>query len=466
VPIWGTQTVGRRFRRQLAVVTAVGAGWRLSYLFVAKADQRLLLNDSLYYSIQAGLNSEGRWFKDALTDQPGAEHGPLTSLYLTPWSLGGGDGVFRQRLAMTLLGIATVAVIGLVGRRLGSLVADGRGSGTGADGWLGYGGAERVGIAAAVMAAAYPNLWINDSLVMSESLAVLLVSLALLVALGHHRHPTLVSGAGLGLIVGLGALTRSEVAIFGPAFALLSWAVCRRRRLRAWPALAIVAAAVMTLVPWTVYNAGRFAEPVLLSTNDGNTLLGANCDITYFDDVGGWDLLCLGPLEVGSVGHEPGAADASQRSTERRRQGLEYIGDHVGRLPVVRAARVGRALDVYGLGSLVRLDVGEEKAEWAVWAGIVSWWALAVLAVGGWQVLRRRSVAARGWLMVPAAAVLVTTVLFYGAHRIRAPAEPTVVVLAAVAVAGATRNRWVRDGPSWRSTRPRDPDRVSGTLGR
>jgi len=39
-------------------------------------------------------------------------------------------------------------------------------------------------------------------------------------------------------------------------------------------------------------------------------------------------------------------------------------------------------------------------------------------------------------------------------------------VLAAVAVAGATRNRWVRDGPSWRSTRPRDPDRVSGTLGR
>ena len=54
-------------------------------------NQKLLLNDSLYYSIKAGLNSEGSWFKDALTGQPGAEHGMLTSLYLTPWSLGDGE---------------------------------------------------------------------------------------------------------------------------------------------------------------------------------------------------------------------------------------------------------------------------------------------------------------------------------------------------------------------------------------
>ena len=80
--------------------------------------RQLLLNDSLYYSIQAGRNSEGDWFREALTDLPGAEHGPLTSLYLTPWSLGAGDNVAWQRFATTLLGIATVAVIGLLGRRL------------------------------------------------------------------------------------------------------------------------------------------------------------------------------------------------------------------------------------------------------------------------------------------------------------------------------------------------------------
>ena len=35
---------------------------------------------------------------------------------------------------------------------------------------------------------------------------------------------------------------------------------------------------------------------------------------------------------------------------------------------------------------------------------------------------------------MPLAAVLITTVLFYGAHRIRAPAEPAIVVLAAAGI--------------------------------
>ena len=120
------------------------------------------------------------------------------------------------------------------------------------------------------------------------------------------------------------------------------------------------------------------------------------------------------------------------RSRERRSVAVDYAGDHAGRLPVVVAARLGRIVDVYGLRNLVALDRGEEKAAWAVWAGIVMWWLLAAAAVAGWIVLGRRGVAARWWLVVPLASVLVTTILFYGAHRIRAPAEPVVVLLAAV----------------------------------
>lgn len=454
---------GGSFGRRLAIVTALGALWRLGYLFVAKTDQKLLLNDSIYYSIQAGLNSEGSWFKDALTDQPGAEHGLLTSLYLTPWSLGAGDGVFRQRLGMTLLGIATVTVIGLLGRRLATPLthlfasANRPLSGRSPDANAGElfasadrpnvsrrpdanndAAAERVGITAAVIAAAYPNLWINDSLVMSETLALLLVSLSLLVALGHHVNPSVRSGIVLGVVVGLGALTRSEVALFVPGFALLSIIVGRRRRRRrrrpTWPAVAMVVTAVVTLLPWTIYNAGRFDEPVLLSTNYGNTLLGANCDLTYYDDIGGWDLRCLGPFEPGQLGHRSGAPDASERSQVRRDAALDYITDHLDRLPVVAVARLGRMLDLYGLGSMIDLDVGEEKAEWAVWVGIGCWWVLAVLAGVGWRVLRHRRVGGRWWLVVPIVAVSATTVLFYGAHRIRAPAEPSVVVLAAIAI--------------------------------
>ena len=48
------------FSRSLAFITILGALWRLGFLIFAKTDQRLGLNDSLYYSIQAGLNSDGQ----------------------------------------------------------------------------------------------------------------------------------------------------------------------------------------------------------------------------------------------------------------------------------------------------------------------------------------------------------------------------------------------------------------------
>jgi hypothetical protein len=55
-------------------------------------------------------------------------------------------------------------------------------------------------------------------------------------------------------------------------------------------------------------------------------------------------------------------------------------------------------------------------------------------------VLARNRIAARWWLLVPCIAVLLTALLFYGAHRIRAPAEPVVVILAAVS-AGTVLDR-------------------------
>jgi 4-amino-4-deoxy-L-arabinose transferase-like glycosyltransferase len=407
------------FRRRLAVIAAAAAVWRLGYLFVVKANDGLMLNDSLYYSIQAGRNSEGEWFREGVTNLPGAEHGPLTSLYLTPWSLGGGDGVVWQRFATTLLGMVTVVVIGLVGRRLAGPV---------------------VGLVAAGTAAAYPNLWINDSLVMSESLACLIVSVALLVALDFDRRPGFGRAAALGVLVGLGALTRSEIALFGIGFAVMAWWRSAGHRGRALMPVLVLGAAVATVVPWAVYNLERFERPVLLTTNDGTTLLGANCDNTYYSDVGGWDVRCVLAEDVGTF-------DASVRSREHRQLAIDYITDHAGRVPVVVLARLGRIADVYGLGSLVALDRGEEKAAWAVWAGMVCWWVLAPAAAVGWVACGRRNgsdedrAKTRWWLAVPPVAVLIATVVFYGAHRIRAPAEPVVVVLAA-AGAVALHRRW------------------------
>ena len=108
-----------------------------------------------------------------------------------------------------------------------------------------------------------------------------------------------------------------------PGFALVAAVMCRRRRRPVWPAVAIFAAGVATLLPWSIYNAARFDEPVFLSTNDGSTLLGANCDNSYYGDIGGWDLLCLAPLEPVGIGHDPGEPDASERSLDRRERALD-----------------------------------------------------------------------------------------------------------------------------------------------
>jgi hypothetical protein len=62
----------------------------------------------------------------------------------------------------------------------------------------------------------------------------------------------------------------------------------------------------------------------------------------------------------------------------------------------------------------------------------VSWWVLAPLAVLG---AIRGSPPARWVLLAPAVGVAITTVLFYGGHRIRSPLEPVIAVLAGIAVA-------------------------------
>jgi hypothetical protein len=88
---------------------------------------------------------------------------------------------------------------------------------------------------------------------------------------------------------------------------------------------------------------------------------------------------------------------------------------------------------------MVRMDRGEEKASWASWAGILCFWLLAAAAVVGWLALGAddRGRGARWWLAVPLLTVVVVSIAFYGAHRIRAPAEPVIVLLAAVGMVWA-----------------------------
>ncbi|MFM2183360.1 MAG: hypothetical protein RJB61_1654 [Actinomycetota bacterium] len=394
-------------------------------------------NDSVYFSEQARQLAKGTLFREIFVDQPGAEHGPLTSVLMAPVSWPD-SYLMWQRLITTLCGIATVVVLVVLVRRIS--------------------GRLEAAIAAGV-AASYPNLWASDGLAMSESVSMLCVALVLIAA-----HRVLVTGAmrrrawfGLGVLAGVAALARSELLLLVPglmAAAWWNWTTERRSGAEAASAAEPVATAVplagrslvarvaliatgaaLALAPWTIFNASRFEGRVLLTTNEGGTLLGSYCSDTFEGaDIGGWSVLCLFRDPDYKQDEEP-----SLRSERQRAMALEFAQDHVAELPVVVAARVARTLDLYGLSTLVAMDVGEERYEWASWAGIFAFWVLAPLAIMGW---RRGSVSRsmRRLLTMPIVVTAFTTVVFYGAHRIRSTAEPSIVVLASLGAGHLVRN--------------------------
>ena len=238
-----------------------------------------------------------------------------------------------------------------------------------------------------------------------------------------------------GAAIGLAALARSELVLLAPLLAIIVWRARRaavdENRTRTVALLCCGVAVV--LAPWVGANLVRFERPVLLTTNDGTTLLGANCDDAYYGSgIGGWSLLCV--IEEGA----PPGEDPGVRSARQRRLAVSYAARHAERLPLIVAARVGRGLDLFGLDNQIDGDVGEERYRWASWSGVVSWWAMAVLAAIG---VRRVAAPVRWVLLAPVVGVAITTVVFYGAHRIRAPMEPVVVVFAAIALVSIAGKR-------------------------
>ena len=425
------------FARWLVVIALLGLLLRWGYVVVAKTDllssvglantqcvqpgepvppdvpaecDEPLLGDAIYYSAQADVIADGGWFRHPYTGEEAADHAPLTALAMAPASLiGGSNSVVEQRLLMSLYGAATIVVVGLLGRRVAT---------------------PRAGLLAAAFAALSPNLWMNDVVIMSETFAALGVATVLLLVYRFRAHPTVANAAWIGLASGITVLARAELAMLLPlVVAPMCWwarSLAPRERVGRFALAALVAVAVAA--PWTLYNLSRFEKPVLFSTNDGLTLVGANCAPVYEGGgIGFWNLGCAFALEV-----DP-ALDQSEESAVYRDEAVRFISDNFDRLPVVVAARLGRVWAVYAPEQMVVLNQGEGREQWASWAGVLSWWVTAPLAVAGAVVLRRRGVPI--WPFVAmVVAVGVTAVLFYGIVRFRVPADVAALVLAAVAV--------------------------------
>jgi hypothetical protein len=261
----------------------------------------------------------------------------------------------------------------------------------------------------------------------------LLVALALLCALRLRERRTLRRAAELGAIIGLGALARSEALLL---VVLLPFAFGGLRL-----GLVSVAACALVLSPWLARCWVAFGQPVLISTNVGGLVAGANCPRTYAGPLlGQWTLDCLPP---------PRYTDEARESDRMRDIGLRYARDHAGRLPVVLAARLGRSFELFRPRQQWGMEAFFEGRSLKVdEAGVLVYYVVAALAIAGATVLRRRH---GPWavMLAPLALVVFASIIGYGFTRFRVVAEPALVLLAAVALDAAV-DRW---RPSlWRPT--------------
>ncbi len=433
----GCGAVPRRrwgFGLTLALLGLGGFALRVGYVLAFRRGAVPLGGDALYYSVTADLIAGGRGFIDPLALITGrvvqaADHPPLYELWLTIASVvdpGHQTWQVTHMLWSCVLGAGSVVFCGLVGRRVAGL---------------------RCGLLAAGVAAIYPNMWLHDGALLSETMSIFMVSVTLWSAYRFWDVPSVGRAAVLGLCTGLAALSRPELILLLPLLlvplAVLAKGVPAGRRLGSLAAG--VAAALAALAPWVGYNLSRFDEPVYISTNMGRTMAAANCDSTYYADLIGYkDYGCLRETNLAVQARTPDwdRLDGSGRDREVRREVFGYIGDHAGRVPLVMAARVGRALKVYGVSQEIDYDDRlHDQDRWVVYAGLASWYVVAGLAVAGAVVLRRRREVPMFPLLVVPAVVLMAVAIMFAQTRYRAPAEPAVVILAAVAIDAVMRQR-------------------------
>ncbi len=419
----------RRFALWLAAVAVLGLAARVTYVLVIGRHVALGF-DAIWYELQAGTVATGKGYVDPDSFYrlgllvPTANFPPLWPIVLAVAYRFGLDTEVGFQMVGALLGTVTVVVAGLLGRRV-----QGR----------------RVGLAAALIVACCPMLIAADGSLMSESLYVLLVTAAVLASYRALDRPTLWRFGVVGVLVGLAALTRADALFLAPVLAaVLAWRVrapSTARRLGL--AACLLAAFVVPLVPWTVSRSSSMGGLVVMSSNSGSTLEGANCATSYRGELlGNWDATCVDP--------RPAGTSELDWSASGRRAALDFASAHLARLPVVGAARVLRVWGIWEPTGQARLEAIESRNErWQLLAWAYDLALLAAALPGAVLLVRRRAVVAP--MVAVVLGVVLTALAVHGNQRFRLSADPVLAVAAATAAVTFGRQVW---STSMRATRP------------
>ena len=188
----------RTFVLALLALVVLGAGLRVFYVHNVLTHDRLGA-DSTWYYLQAGAIHDGDGFVDPAElirhgDKVAtAFHPPAYPVLLAVEYTFGARSITSFQDLGALAGAATIALTGVLGLMIGG---------------------RRVGLIAAAIVALDPMLIAADGSLMSESLYVLLIVAALVVAVLAVRSRSLWWWGLLGALLGLGVLTRQDAAVF------------------------------------------------------------------------------------------------------------------------------------------------------------------------------------------------------------------------------------------------------------
>lgn len=402
------------FSALLAAIAAIALLVRVA-AWVRLAPTRVIGGDAVFYHVTANLIAAGRGMIDPLDWlrtgelEASAVHGPLFPWVLAVGSRAGAITWWDHRMIAFGIGTTTVVLVGLLGRRLAG---------------------PRLGLLGALLAAAYPNLWLIDAQLYPEGLfAALITALVILILIWRDR-PRSPIAIAIGAVLGLATLTRGEALVL--AVILVTPWILRHRgipaRERIRQVLVVAVACGVVLAPWTLRNLSSFDEFVLVSTNSDEVWVYAHCEDTYRGELlGYWLYECQDRIRR-AQGDPPG--DESVRARAWRRIGLEYASDHLDRVPVVLAARVARQWELYRPIQNARLTGFEGRHQGAAVVGVATYGVMMAVGVVGLVTWRRRRIPLAPVGAV-AAMVTLTAIYAYGNVRFRAPFEPLLCLLAA-----------------------------------
>jgi 4-amino-4-deoxy-L-arabinose transferase-like glycosyltransferase len=329
------------------------------------------------------------------------------------------------RVTQALLGTLAVALVALVAWQLWGVA---------------------VAAVAAALTAIHPPSIVTGLGLFSEPLFVVLELGALAAVLQHRRHP---GGrrwiVAAGVLAGLATLTRNNGAVLLVPLALGVWTGRPRWSWRAVAApLALAGVAVLTVVPWTVRNAVTLDAFVPVATNAGTTLHGV-----YNPESARSGFRWRSTRELPRARRAQLARlSEPERSSVLTAEALDYVRQHPDSLPRAIVANTSRLLELDTEARAIL--AGAAGSRTLAHFSILGFAAFALLAAAGAATRRARAVPLFVWL-VPVALLCSVVPFAVNFSRFRAPLEPFLILLAALAlraVAGRRLTPWHARSPS------------------